>query len=421
MRSPGSESRARLPFERLARVAALALLAVALWRALATFAADGPPRLHAALDGDVTAVQRDSLAALARAGTAVTWSGDLRTVAAMAEPVREPAAGWRISVVADSGVRVADDLGALDSLGSGGGAVRAAGVRGELRAREGPTGATVGAPAAISLGRVLVYSRAGWEAKFAIAALEEQGWEVDARLTIGDGVTVTQGSSAAPSVARHAAVVVLDTAVGREAAAIARFVRAGGGLLLAGEGADAPSLRALAPARVARVAAPATRSFEGEAEPTDALPLHALGTIRPDGVVMATRGTIPAVAARRVGAGRVVQMGYAETWRWRMQGEGRSVEEHRAFWSRMVGAAAAARAAVDDARAITAAGESGAAVASPNSSPYAQAVQALGAPIASAPRGVARQQGPALPVWLGPLVLVLLVAEWASRRTRGAM
>lgn len=410
MRSPGSESRARLPFEHVARGAALALLAVALWRALAAFTADGPPRLHAALAGDVTAAQRDSLAALARAGFAVSWSGDLRTVAAMAEPVREPAAGMRVSVAADSGARLADGLGLLDSLGAGGGVIRVAGVRGEVLAREGPTGASVSAPAGISLGRVLVYARAGWEAKFAIAALEEQGWEVDARLGLGEGVTVTQGATGSASTERHAAVVVLDTAVGREAAAITRFVRAGGGLVLAGEGAGAPSLRALAPARATRVVPPVARSFEGEAEPTDALPLHALGDVRSDGVVMATRAGVPAIAARRVGAGRVVQMGYAETWRWRMQGETRSVEEHRAFWSRMVGAAAAARAEP---------GLEGAPGA--NASPFAQAVHALGSPVAAAPRGVARQQGPALPPWLGPLVLVLLVAEWASRRTRGAV
>src|SRR5687767_11347003 len=94
--SPGSspgESAARLPFEHLARGAALALLAAALWRALAAYAADGPPRLYVDLAGEVSAVQRDSLSAIARAGFDVSWSGDLKAVAAMPEPVREPAAG----------------------------------------------------------------------------------------------------------------------------------------------------------------------------------------------------------------------------------------------------------------------------------------------------------------------------------------
>jgi hypothetical protein len=92
-----------------------------------------------------------------------------------------------------------------------------------------------------------------------------------------------------------------------------------------------------------------------------------------------------------------------------MQGEGRSVEDHRAYWSRLVGAVASARMA-DTA---SSRGES-------NGSPLAQTIQALGAPVAEPPRGVRREQGPALPPWLGPIVLALLVAEWASRRTRGA-
>lgn len=399
-------------------MAALALLAISLWRALASFTGDTAPRVHAELGAGVTAVARDSLAALSRAGFDVTWSGALSPVAAMAEPVREPAAGWRISVAADSNAMLTDELGALDSLGMGGGAVRAAGVRGLVSIREGTTVASVDAPAEISLGRVLVLSRAGWEAKFVIAALEEQGWEVDARLRLGDAITVSQGSTAAANLARHAAVVVLDTAVGRDAAAIARFVRAGGGLVLAGEGAGAPSLQSVAPARVARLEPPETRSFEGH-EPTHALPLHALGSVRAEGTVIESREGTPAIAARRIGAGRVVQMGYAETWRWRMQGEGRSVEEHRAFWSRVVGAAAATSAArapeVSPAALTAPASQTHASAA-----PLAQTLHALGAPVAAAPRGVARQQGPALPPWLGALLLVLLVAEWASRRTRGA-
>lgn len=424
MRSRDSSGASRVPAESLARVAALALLAISLWRALASLAATDAPRIHADLGDGVTAVQRDSLAALSRAGFDVTWSGTLSPVAAMAEPVREPAAGWRISVAADSSALLTDQLGALDSLGSGGGAIRTAGVRGLVSVREGATTASVDAPAEVSLGRVLVLSRAGWEAKFVIAALEEQGWEVDARLRLGDAISVTQGSTAAVNLARHSAVVVLDTAVGRDAAAIARFVRAGGGLVLAGEGADAPSLRGLAPARVARLEPPETRSFEGH-EPTHALPLHALGSLRADGTVIESREGTPAIAARRVGAGRVVQMGFAETWRWRMQGEGRSVEEHRAFWSRVVGAAAAARptdasGVGEEANAAAKGTASDATVAHASAAPLAQVVHALGAPVTAAPPGAARQQGPALPPWLGALLLALLVGEWASRRTGGA-
>lgn len=403
-----------MPFEWMARVTAFALLAVALWRAGNAMVGDAVPRVHAVFDDGVSAQTRDSLAALARAGVRVTWSGDLTSVAAMAEPVREPAAGWRVSVVATGASAVADSLGALDSLDAGGGTLTAVGVRGALSVREGSTTARTRHADDVSLGRVLVLSRAGWEAKFVIAALEEQGWLVDARLRVGPEVVVTQGGAtgqgrmAVPSLARHAAVVVLDTAVGRDAAAIRRYVNAGGGLVLAGEGASAPSLQSIAPARVARVEPPESRSFEGN-QPMHALTLHALGIFRRDAVLLEDRDGTPATAARRVGAGRVVQMGYADTWRWRMQGEGPGVAEHRAYWSRLVGAAAAAE--------LVPPPETPRA----NAAPLALAIQALGPGTQAPPRAARDPRVPTLPRWLGPLILAVLVGEWASRRARGAL
>ena len=53
---------------------------------------------------------------------------------------------------------------------------------------------------------------------------------------------------------------------------------------------------------------------------SDAVPLEAR-----DGRVIA--------AARRVGAGRVVQLGYDETWRWRLAGSGDAPAAHRDYWS----------------------------------------------------------------------------------------
>lgn len=415
-----SRAESRRTAEWVARGAAVALLAVALWRALASFGDAAPPRVHASAAGALEAIGRDSLAALSRAGFAVSWSGAPHAVAAMAEPVREPAAGWRISVVADTTALLADELGALDSLGAGGGAVRAAGVRGALLVRDGPTVARLAAPASVSLGRVLVHGRAGWEAKFVVAALEEQGWEVDARFRLGDAISVTQGNAGAPSPARHAAVVVLDSVVGSDAAAIARFVRAGGGLVMAGAGARAPALQALAPARAGRLQPAPERSFEG-VEPRHALPLHPLTSLREDAVAIEARDGATAVAARRVGAGRVVQVGYGETWRWRMQGEGRSVEEHRAYWSGIVGAAAAARPVADDVAAAAASAPEPTPSAAPNAAPLAEAVQALGPALDAPPVGVSPSAtANRLPAWLAPLILLLLVGEWASRRSRGA-
>jgi hypothetical protein len=291
----------------------------------------------------------------------------------------------------------------LANLAPGGGTLTTAAVRGAITVRQADTRASAAVAGDVALGRVLVYGRAGWESKFVIAALEEQGWLVDARLRVGGDVQVTQGAVRVPDIARHAAVVVLDTAVGAEAAAIVRFVRAGGGLVMAGEGAGARALAVLAPARVVRVEPPETRAFEGH-EPLHALPLHVLGALRDDAVPLGEREGAPAVAARRVGAGRVVQMGHADTWRWRMQAEEGGVREHRAFWSRLVG---------------TVAGATGvpAAVAGLDPAPLALTLHALGPASAAPPRPHSR--GPALPFRLAPLLLALLVAEWASRRTRG--
>ncbi|MDH5235618.1 MAG: hypothetical protein OEW77_11725, partial [Gemmatimonadota bacterium] len=73
--------------ERLVRAAALALLAVALFRAFTAPREGDTPRGQVRLDGGEDARTRDSLAALVRSGTVVGWSGDVRAIAAMAEPV----------------------------------------------------------------------------------------------------------------------------------------------------------------------------------------------------------------------------------------------------------------------------------------------------------------------------------------------
>src|SRR5439155_1311169 len=44
-----------------------------------------------------------------------------------------------------------------------------------------------------------------------------------------------------------------------------------------------------------------------------------------------------ATAVRRAGAGRVLSIGYDESWRWRMLGGTSGLPAHRAWWSRMVG------------------------------------------------------------------------------------
>lgn len=255
-----------------------------------------------------------------------------------------------------------------------------------------------------------------------MTALEEAGWRVDARLALGRDREVRQGT-ATLSLARHDVVIVLDSAAARrDAAALARFADAGGGVILAGETARAEpaALRSIAPARVAGVEPPETRSFEGH-EPTHALPLFALTALRADAVLLEDREGTPAVVARRVGRGRLIQLGYADTWRWRMEGEGRSVEEHRAYWSRLVGLVATGAVLRDQPDGSQSEpGRAAAAVAAPDAGdaqPRAALTQALGAAVGEAPR--ASRSTPPFPVWLGPIILLALLAEWGSRRTRG--
>lgn len=426
MRSPAESAARRWKLEGVLRGVAVAALVSALliawWQAVRRNTAKGES-IHVAVGAGLGVVARDSLAALARAGRQVTWSGEVAAVAAAAEPVREPGDKWRIAVVAPTDVAVRDSLGPLDSLAAPGGVLTTMAARAAILVTSGSTEARVRPRDQVELGRVAVYGRAGWEPRFAMAALEEAGWMIDAHLTLGRDRDVRQGQTAL-RLSRHSAAVVFDTAsLRREANALARFVREGGGVVLAGEAASAavPALRTVAGARVVALEPPETRSFAGH-EPTHALPLHALGALRPDAVLVEDREGTPAVVARRVGAGRIVQLGYADTWRWRMEGEGRAVEEHRAYWSRLVGLAAAAatfpRSALNAEPANVSGGTPHGAQRGLDAAPLASLTHALGpaAPATSA----TTSRGPTLPLWLGPLILLALLAEWSSRRGRGA-
>ena len=399
----------RVAWERAARGAALVLVGVVLWRLLLARDDACRPVAHLAVVGEMSALTRDSLAARARAGDAVTWSGDVAAVATAAEPTREPAARVRISAVSDGALALGDSLDELDSLPAGGGTITVAGLRGTVHVRDGLTVAHVVARAGAAAGRVFVLGRVGWESKFTIAALEEEGWSVDARLRLSDSLRVTQGRSRVPVFGTHTVVIALDTALGADAEALTRFVRAGGGLVLAGEAASAPARVVLAPAR-AGVRIDALRNgFDGDAPPL-ALPFLPLSAQRADAVVLERRDGSAAVVARRVAAGRVLQSAYAESWRWRMQGGASGAQAHREWWTRLV-AAAAAQPVATASRAASHEMEA-------ESAPRAALVHQLGRATPGAPT-VPPVPRP-LPAWLGAITLALLVAEWASRRTRGA-
>ncbi len=303
MRSPAESLALQWRREAVLRALAIAALVaatvIALWRVLREDA-ERVSVVHVQLAGTPSALLRDSLAALSRAGRPVSWSGHFAPLAVMAEPVREPGRRWRIAAVGSGALLVRDSLGLIDSLEAAA-ALTLEPTRGAAQVVQG---STIAAAAPLEIApprRALVLGRVGWEPRFIITALEEAGWGVDARLVLGRERSVSQGD-VSPRIERHDVVIVADSAMANSnAPALARFVRAGGGLILTGEAAGARALRALTGARVVRNEDPETRSFEGH-DPTHALPLVALGDIARDAILIADREGTPAIVARRVEA-----------------------------------------------------------------------------------------------------------------------
>lgn len=426
MRSRGE---LRRPAEAALRVVSLALIAFALWRLIAGATGDDTvivrssalarelpaiesgrrASLHVQVDAPLTPPERDALAALALDGERLSWGGGaIPPLAAVAERAREPGGPVRIAVTSAADVALADGLAALDSVrtvsATRGATLNIGEPSGALTATSGGARAPIGVAPPADLHPVLVVGHAGWEAKFAIAALEEQGWKVDARVFVAPGADVTQGSATAFDTAHFSAIVALDTTLGQVGPHIAGFVRGGGGLVLLADAANAPSVRAIAPARVGARRAAANRTFD-VADPLTAMAVYPLESLRADAVRLSTRGAETTSAARREGAGRVLQAGFDETWRWRMQGGSDAVAAHRAWWSRMVGSVAAIP--------LPRANET----SSAEGAPLARLVDALGPATAVVPAASVPRE---LPAWLLPLLLFLLIVEWGSRRLRGA-
>lgn len=348
------------------------------------------------------------LSALAHSGVAVRWRGAAPALVIDAERVREPRADVRVLLAADSGVAVAvgDSAGALDTLrmSRGGGALRASDVVGPVRARRGAYVATAAVPDTRSSRAVLVLGRADWESKFVLAALGEAGWTVRARIPAAPGVAVTDPALLPIDTARYDAVVVLDSSAADLAPAIVRYVASGGGLIMAGDATHLSAVRALTPA-LAGARRPGRILLEGDTVTLAALPIRPLGALRADVVVLEQQPAGVAVAARRAGHGRVLALGYDESWRWRMLGGTSGAEAHRRWWSRNAGLVALERELP--------------APRSADAAPTAALVSILGPRTETA---ASERQTSAEPVPLTLLVLaaLALLAETASRRFRGA-
>ena len=368
-----------------------------------------PAGVHLRAEGAIPPFARDWLAALAGAGTEVTWEGDAPAPTALAaEPVADPEGGtsaW-IAAPAGAGVVVGDAVGRLDSVRSGSFGAHLL-VRSSPKALLASSGASIARSEvtdSLVLGRLLLLGRAGWESKFVAAALEERGWRIDARLRLSPRGDVRQGVATAIDTARYSAVLVLDSVGTAEALRIAAFVRSGGGVILSGEALRAPGLAIVAAGASGR-ADPGREPFDTSAkEPRRGLELIPL-TSRPDAVVLERRGSVEAVAARRIERGRAVTSGYVDTWRWRLGGGADAVREHRDWWAGLVAGVAHTGRIVRPAEGLT------------DEAPFAALITRLGqSSVAPTSR-----DGPS-PVSRGLLFGVLLAAllvEWASRRLRG--
>jgi hypothetical protein len=376
---------------------------------LAAWSLSGPDSVHVTLGAAPGAVERDWLAALAGAGTAVTWSGTPVPLAVERIPSADPAGGVAILAAGPSGatVRLADSLGVIDSarLAGAGARFEVSDAGGALTIAAGGEHAGAGARDSIAPRHVAVLGNAEWESRFVVAALEERGWAVDVRLAVAPGIVVRQGSALPLDTTRQSAVVVLDSLSPGDAALVARFVSSGGGVVIVPRAAL--SLRAIAAGSLQPRVLPELLSF-ASATPMRALALTPI-TPRSDAIVLESQGRRAVIVARRVGAGRVIQIAYDDTWRWRMAGVGDAVDEHRAWWARTV--AAAAYVPLERAQGPQA-GE--------DRAPLAELVAALGPARAAAPPAAAGGDLRALLPLAGALLFLSLLGEWASRRLRGA-
>jgi hypothetical protein len=356
---------------------------------------------------------RDWLRALAKAGGRVRWSASrvIGATALAAEPAPEPNGSTRLRLAsAGEPVSIRDGAGIIDTLPRGGAAaLEVAGVAGDVRATAATATAVTRLRDSVILRPILVVGAAGWESKFTVAALEESGWRVASRARVAPGIEVTQGSLGTVDTARYSAVILLDSASSALGADVAHYVGSGGGAVLAGTAARITSLSGIAAGGVGR-RMPGVAGAVASSAPRTGLGAFPVASPRDDAVALETRSNAVLVAARRVDAGRVVQLGYDETWRWRMAGGDEAAAAHRAWWSRIVSAVAYTPLIPRQTRSQSRIDES----------PLASLVEALG-PAATGDAGAATHGGSQWVTWfLFILATTSLLLEWTSRRLRGA-
>lgn len=366
----------------------------------------GNVAIHATLPSTPEGWVVDWLSALAHSGRVVTWSGSPPAVAMSVEPIADPNGGARVDVAAPDGgvVSLRDDASPIDSvrIASLGGTIVTPIAVGTVRGQLGAQRMSAPADDSARTRAVMVVGAAGWEGKYIVSALEECGWPVIARFTVAPNVDVTQGAIQSLDTSRVSAVIAIDSTVQSLGPALERYVRSGGGLVLAGPSARANVVASLAPGSLGARTRP-------NVKPADTVRLGSTGfypvsRMTSDGIALERRAEGVAVAARRVDAGRVIQVGYDDSWRWRMAGANGSEAAHREWWSRVVAAVAYVP------------GGPPPASRAEETAPVAYLVDRLG------PARAAPPSAPAAPVdrrIIITLIMILLLVEWASRRLRG--
>lgn len=267
--------------------------------------------------------------------------------------------------------------------------------------------------------RVLVVGGVSWESRFLVAALEEAGWPVEASIVLSPKVTIGQGTVRTPSRRRHAIVVVLPGAPSSVTAALPQFVRAGGGVVIVGDAARLASLssiRAGAPGEMVSGEAGAEQS----AEPRHGLDLVPIMSLTDGSVPLESLDGRTAIAARRIGAGRVVQVGYENSWLWRMAGADDAPVAHRRWWSALLSGVVPQAAPLHR-------GPTDAEHDTLDAAPLATLAGTLGLPqVRAEPLAAVKSRTLAAAVWalldarwLLSLAVLSLVASWTLRRWRG--
>jgi len=346
-----------------------------------------PQRINLQLTSIPSRIERAWLSALAAAGSVVTWRGGLTPVMVAIEPVAAPHGGATARAAAPdaSAIVIGDEIGALDSarIRQSGATFVLGAASDSVTVRANGSVASAALRDSVSLRKVLVIGAAGWEPKFTAAALEEEGWKVDLLARVAPGVEVTSGAPATIDTSRYSAVIALDASAAPYASRLTEFVRAGGGLIIAPPAAAAAAM----------------------------VTLRAAG---PDAIVLEKRGAATSVAAKRLGAGRVIQIAYEDTWRSRMNGGDSAVANHRRLWTNLVSNVAYAPRV---ARATANPADDGTSV--DDAAPLADLTASIGSPTSAK---VSALTGRSRSSWTVLLFLVLtlaLLGEVASRRFRG--